>query len=260
MPIARAASAVAFACAALAACSLTDLSGFSGGSGSGEPDGAATPGAPQAAGDASLDAGADALVGTDADAGLVPFLVADPPELENDETIDLTAEGSVDWVQRSSVSTSNRCAACPPLLGDLASVATVHEYDDDTRTFVWKNGKPAVTGSEHGGVYVKGVGSGFLVTALAAPERRVLTLYTDTFYASAVFTATLQGTSLPPAAVACKMIAGAALYAVRFHFAAPEGATLLVAYGETGELPVPDAGDETVGNVAISAATLAPDP
>jgi hypothetical protein len=264
MPIARAASVLALACAALAACSLTDLSGFSGGSGAGGPDGSAAPGAPPAAGDASLDAGADAVVGpgadADADAATVPFLAADPPELENAETIDLTAEGTLDWVQRSTLGEGNRCASCARLLGDIASAATLHDYDDDTRTFVWKNGTPAVTGADHGGVYVKGVGSGFLLSAAAAPERRVLTLYTDTFYTGAAFTASLQGASAPPVVVGCSPTVGAALFAVRFDFAGPKGATLFVAYAETEELPIQDASDGTSGNVAISAATLAPDP
>jgi hypothetical protein len=193
-----------------------------------------------------------------ADASSGPVLVIDPAARNDSATIDLTAAGASDWTERHvGTDLGNRCAPCAHLLDTLrSSAATVFAYSIDTRQFLWSNGAPTASGSMTGGLYTEGVGSAFSTGAATTPARQLLTLHVDTFNAGASITANIDGSGIAPATLTIPAKSGTAPYAIRIHFAAPNGLRLAVTFAETVAVPV----DGDIGNIAVSAVTLAPDP
>jgi hypothetical protein len=54
---------------------------------------------------------------------------------------------------------------------------TVFTYGNDLRRLTWSDGTPTASGSNINGIYIAGIGSGFLLTAPADTIRRTLTVY-----------------------------------------------------------------------------------
>ncbi|MBX3233295.1 MAG: hypothetical protein KIT84_33405 [Labilithrix sp.] len=238
----------------LAGASCHDLSGFTAGGGDAgavEADGGAESGAVPPPIEVP-DAGADAEAGTSTSA-----LSIEPPQRSPSGTIDLTAEGSVDWREHhSDDGATNRCGSCLPAISEIrSSTGGYSDYSDDDRTFVWSNGAPIEAGSMRGGVYVTDVGSKLSLDVASAPEPRALVLHINTYFTGATITARLEGSDLEPVTTTLPTEQGAVKYMVRIRFASAAPGTLVVDYTLSEKTPsAPDF------NIAFSAATLAPAP
>jgi hypothetical protein len=228
------------------------LSGFTGGpvDDAGAPDAPVDSPAPPPA-DASADAPVDA-----ADSAPPDFLAIDTPVSDMNEVVDLSARGTLDWLELHQMGQPNRCATCMQLLQAPTSTAVLDPYTQDDRTWNWSNGAPVAMSSMSGGVYAEGVGTSIVLRTEAAPSKRVLSLWLDTFNTGATIQAAIDGTSLATQSVMLAELPNAPRYAVNVHFAAAAGHTLVVTFTETSAIPL----DGDSGNIAFSAMTLAADP
>ncbi len=227
-----------------------DLSGFSGGA-----DDAGASDAPADA-PASLDGSADAAADADADAAPADTLALEAATEDPNDIVDLSARGTLDWVEIHVPTQPDRCATCMQLLLGPTSGATLQPYIGDTRTWIWTNGTPKAMGTLHGGVYVENVGSSILVTAPTAPTKRLLTAWIDTYNVGAKLQASIDGTALTPQTVTLAELPNAVRYTVKVHFAAAAGHTLALSFLETSAIAL----DGDKGNAAFSAMTLAAEP
>jgi hypothetical protein len=126
-------------------------------------------------------AGSAGVGGDDMDAGAPsPYIssTTDGPNL----TIGLSSEGTLDWAHwgLKMAADYNHKNLTNPLLWTLATVGTrpitLYTGASDS-TFVWSDGIPTASATTRNGVQVAGVGEGFVVTAPATAQPRLLRLY-----------------------------------------------------------------------------------
>jgi hypothetical protein len=162
------------------------------------------------AGDASMDGGAGDLPPGD---GAAPSDLTPPPDLGGQlttligvptgmSTINLASEGSVDWVHWGRVfeTSVDRKAGVTPLISSVTPIGTgeLHQYTDNHITWQWSGGAP--TANEPGsttGIFIYGVGNGFMLSAPASPTLRTLSVYLGSFVSDFKVTAHISdGTAL----------------------------------------------------------------
>jgi hypothetical protein len=187
------------------------------------------------------------------------FLVVDPPVRDDGEQVNLTATGPLDWGQWQNTALS-RCANCGgggggqrigvPSFGPAGT--TLNPYADDDRTFSWTNGTPNATGSTTSGFFVAGIGKFFELRVASNATRAVLTYYIDTSNSGGRLVVSFA--NLPIQQFTTPNLVGGARYRVKVHFADPANRPLIIQWQM-----VLDALGQPYDNVAIIAATLAPD-
>ncbi len=108
-------------------------------------------------------------------------------------TVDLTGEGTLDWLHAgmSSPSDLNHKAGGAPLMM-LTTKGTVGQYGMYQPTYTWNNGTPTASASSKGGIYINGVGNGFTVTLPASATTRTVNVYVTSFNVHATLTAHLS--------------------------------------------------------------------
>jgi hypothetical protein len=121
------------------------------------------------------------------------------------ETIDLTAEGTLDWAhwglntstdfdQKSSV--VSQISNYSPV--GTAATTDYYQYSNNGLGFTWSDGTPDLTAdSSTTGIYVAGVGNGYQVQVPAALTPRVLKMYVGAWQATAHFEASLSDNTAP---------------------------------------------------------------
>jgi hypothetical protein len=111
-------------------------------------------------------------------------------------TVDLTREGTTDWMHAEPGRTE-RSAGAAERIGDLAIAGTAHRATGGFATFVWhgSGGKPARSGS---GLSLERAGDRFSLTVPADTTRRILRVYVGAAAARATFRAALSDGSAPP--------------------------------------------------------------
>jgi hypothetical protein len=172
-------------------------------------------------------------------------------------SVDLTAEGTRDWVHwgLERKGSLNRKLNVLPLISDFDEIGSgqVNQYTDNPVSFSWSDGGPNLTiGGTTTGVYVNELGSGFEITVPADKTLRRLEVYVGLYGARGELEAWLSDYSAPPfinASLESVYNNPTAVYTI--DYSAPTvGKTLTVRY--TSKMLF----DEEWGNVTLQAATL----
>ena len=145
--------------------------------------------------------------------GLLPLeagiLSGDFASVPEGSTVDLTQEGTIDWVHWGlyTESSLNRKAGVPALIGDFIlqdasnGFAYVYQYADNFNGYTWYDGCPKVTVTNTPtGVWVYGIptiGSGFRYEVPADLTERILKVYVGVFAGVGHFEAFLSDGSAP---------------------------------------------------------------
>lgn len=181
-----------------------------------------------------------------------PYLLVDTCEQDPDEIIDLTTQGTTDWVHWGADGDTKNISS--HVLGTLMqSAAGNDEYGDDSRTMSWTDGTNVGTVSNSTDGTYDDLGP-VTLTVQAASEKRILTVFLSTYSTSASF-AISSSTGVSPS---MQPLTGIVFQSVRYrctvHFASPTAATITMTYSLT------DFVDGGGGNLALMGASVAPDP
>jgi hypothetical protein len=200
----------------------------------------------------SGDSGVDAEIEAGADGGLSLSVAQSMPLAQ----VDLEAEGTLGWIHwgvthmdHEHASKGSAPAAIPlfvvPPSNDLTS------FDDNMTTFAWSNGAPPYpSGTDNDGVFLQNTSPAtFGLTIPATLEPRRLVLYAGVYEAVAQLTVTLDGMT---ANVPAFDVQGHGYVRYAIDFSAPAGNDLQITWAMTNAY--------FLGNITLSAATLAPMP
>ena len=108
--------------------------------------------------------------------------------------VDLTTEGTTDWVHWGD-SVLNRKAGVTPQLSGYAGIGggSVKAYNNDPRTVSWTDGNPtASSAANRDGLYIAGIGQGFSFTAPADTTSRTLVVHVGGYDGGGMLTAVLS--------------------------------------------------------------------
>jgi len=155
------------------------------------------------------------FIGSQANAGTLSASVAPTPT-----TIDLTAEGALDWARwgggnyiPDDPAAYNHKAGVTPLIstytlvGPDAATSAEQWNDAGTPLFTWSDGTPTLTGDGlgNGGSYfpntgnsTNGLGDGYQITVPASTTPQILKVFTGCYSALVNFNAALSDNSAPP--------------------------------------------------------------
>ena len=155
------------------------------------------------------------FIGSHANAGTLSALVTPTPK-----TIDLTAEGALDWARwgggnyiADDPAAYNHKASVTPLtstytlVGPDAATSAEQWNDAGSPSFTWSDGTPTLTGDGLGnggsffpntGNSITGVGDGYQITVPASTKPQILKVFTGCYSALANFKAALSDNSAPP--------------------------------------------------------------
>ena len=116
--------------------------------------------------------------------------------------VQLTAEGSLDWVHwgLSAPVDVNRKAGIAPLISEMTVVgdSIVQSFDDNATGYTWTDGDPTPEADNAtAGIYVIGLDSGFEFTVPADANARTLKVYVGAYNAGMRFEAELSDQSAP---------------------------------------------------------------
>ena len=185
--------------------------------------------------------------------GMLSGNLAFPPA-----SVDLTAEGTSDWVHWGLVSPASvdHKAVGAQQISDFTLIgsASAQRLGDSSTGYTWSDGSPtALTNDTHTGVFVHGSTNGFWITAPADTTPRTLKVYVGLYGARAEFRAHLSDFSAPAYADASmSSVFGnyPAVYTLQYA-AASAGQQVIVQF-LTRELF-----DADYGNVTLESVTLA---
>jgi hypothetical protein len=117
-------------------------------------------------------------------------------------TVDLTAEGTVDWAHwfLSPSLDTNRKAGVTNLIGDLTPLVgnVFYRLTNSVTTFTWSDGSPTATSTNTTGCNTFGSGAGYSLTVPAGTTSQTLTVIIGGYNTDARFTATLSDGSASP--------------------------------------------------------------
>lgn len=167
-------------------------------------------------------------------------------------TIDLTAQGSADWVHwgLSTASSVNRKSGVTPQIGTittLGSSARRFQASGNSRsTYNWTDGAPQGSASTKAGIYFRGNGNGFEFTVPADTTSRTLRVHLGGYQARGEIEVTMSDGSVSPYVTTVEDLNGAFDRTLSISYnAASAGQTLTVRYSKL-----------TGSNVTLQAATL----
>jgi hypothetical protein len=115
--------------------------------------------------------------------------------------VDLTREGSVDWVHWGRGSSPDRKFTGNNEIGDFTVVGSARpqRFGRNFDTYVWSDEEPSGKQTRTAtGVFVAGAGNGFTLTAPADTVTRTLRVYVGAYRAQGSFAASLSDGSAPP--------------------------------------------------------------
>jgi len=171
-------------------------------------------------------------------------------------SVDLTAEGAVDWAHWGLVSSTsfNHRAAVAQQISNYTQIGSgaVQRQKASPTSYSWSNGTPtaSVTGTPSG-VFTIGTGAGFRVTVPADTTTRVLNLYVGLWAAQGKLEVTLSdgsAASFVDTSLINQTATSNGLYTLSYR-AASSGQTLTIRW--TAQTTF-----NTYGNITLQAATL----
>jgi hypothetical protein len=119
------------------------------------------------------------------------------------ETINLTAEGTLDWAHwglSTAGDFDHRSGAAVQISNytPVGSASSYNQYGNNGLGFTWSDGTPdAATDNSTTGIWVPGVGNGYEIRVPASATNRVLKIYLGAWQASGHFEASLSDGSAP---------------------------------------------------------------
>ncbi|MCC6209358.1 MAG: sulfatase-like hydrolase/transferase, partial [Gammaproteobacteria bacterium] len=151
--------------------------------------------------------------------------------------MNLTAEGTADWIHwgRTSTSSPDRKAGVTAQISDFAAAggANPSVTTQTASGYTWTDGAPATSiSNSRTGLWVFGVGKGFQFTVPADDSHlRTLKVYLGATAAQGQLTATLSDASAPPYSLTINQVSGRSSRIVTLDFqAASPDQTLTVSY------------------------------
>ncbi len=169
-------------------------------------------------------------------------------------SINLTSEGSADWIHWSGSSNVNRNAAVISQISDFTVIGTeAPQGASADSTYVWSNGTPTSSNTVANGSRVFRQGNGFQITVPADTTPRTLRLYVGAKSARGLLQATLSDASSPDTSVLVDQPNGLGSHVVTLSYqAASADQTLTLSYTvETRYLS-----GATASQINIESATL----
>jgi hypothetical protein len=124
--------------------------------------------------------------------------------LASASTVNLTAEGTIDWAHwgRTSVNDFNHRAGVPQQITNYTTIGTdvvVLQFGDNFTGYSWTNGTPTARATRStSGIYISGEGNGFEVTVPADTTVKILKLYVGAYAATMHLEASLSDNSATP--------------------------------------------------------------
>ncbi len=108
--------------------------------------------------------------------------------------VNLTTEGSADWVHWGDTSLNRKAGVTAQLSSyTLVENGAANSYNNDLRPISWTDGTPTASSSNNlNGVYTAGVGQGFWFTAPADTTSRTLVVHVGGWISSGTLTAHLS--------------------------------------------------------------------
>jgi hypothetical protein len=170
------------------------------------------------------------------------------------QTIDLTAEGVIDWAQWGNGGVSGYEQKLP-LAGQISQysiigLGPVNPYGGNGVHCIWSDGTPDPTGDTFEGLYINAAPNGFELTSEATAAERVFTVYCALYQATMHVEAMMSDNSAPIFVDESFTGTGAPTARYSFRYSSPSpGQHLIVRWW-----------DAAGGNVTINAATLANGP
>lgn len=168
--------------------------------------------------------------------------------------VDLSAEGSVDWVHwgKDSAGSINRKAGSTLQIGALTGVGgSPARYTDakERAGYTWAGGTPTASSTTHGGLYTIGLDQGFELQVPADTTLRTLVVYLGGWKSSGRVTASLSDGSAPDSVQTVEDLTNPYDRRLAFTYrAGSAGQTLLVRYIQVG--------GTGASNVSLQAAAL----
>jgi hypothetical protein len=115
--------------------------------------------------------------------------------------VNLTTEGTVDWIHWGDNAIPNRKAGVTPQLSTFTALGTggnLNSYNNDPRQVSWTDGTPNPTSSNNGsGEYIHNIGQGYSFTAPADSASRILIVHVGGSHSNGTLTAHLSDGSAP---------------------------------------------------------------
>ncbi|MDP9052912.1 MAG: hypothetical protein M3N93_01205, partial [Acidobacteriota bacterium] len=162
-------------------------------------------------------------------------------------SVNLTAEGAVDWLHWGSEGV-NRKANVTPSLGGLGASGTTQSYNSDPRQMSWSDGTPiAVSAQNSGGVQLSGAGQSFTISAPADMSTRTIVIHAGGWNSGGAFRAHISDGSVADFTDTTAVVSGQydRNYTLTYR-AASAGQSLTVSWSMASG----------AGNISISAVAL----
>jgi hypothetical protein len=173
-------------------------------------------------------------------------------------TVDLTAEGSLDWAHwgLTSATSFNRKGGVTQQISNYTKIGsgTVKRFPDNLSGYSWTDGTPTATATNTtAGIFIQGVGKGFQITAPADTADRTVKLHVGVWMAQGRLEVSLSDGSVPSFVdTSVNDNAGASVRVFTISYrAAAAGQQLRIKWTVLQSY-------SSVGNVTLQAATLAP--
>jgi uncharacterized repeat protein (TIGR01451 family) len=173
-------------------------------------------------------------------------------------TVDLTAEGSLDWAHwgLTSATSFNRKGGVTQQISNYTKIGsgTVKRFPDNLSGYSWTDGTPTATATNTtAGIFIQGVGKGFQITAPADTTDRTVKLHVGVWMAQGRLEVSLSDGSVPSFVdTSVNDNAGASVRVFTISYrAAAAGQQLRIKWTVLQSY-------SSVGNVTLQAATLAP--
>ncbi len=188
--------------------------------------------------------------------GMIAGSFATPPS-----TVNLTAEGTVDWSHRGLQSKNdfNHRSTATARISDITLIGagSLTALANNYTAFTWNNGTPVVSANAtRTGVFISGLSNGFTITVPAGRTPKRLRVYAGLYGVRGRFEASLTDHSAAPyldTSLARTFSNGYALYTVDFSSATTNALLRVRWYSDLIY-------DTTYGNVTWTAATLLQQP
>jgi hypothetical protein len=124
---------------------------------------------------------------------LVPTLAGEHDDIP--QTVDLTAEGTIDWAHfgLNAATDVNRKSGGPQSIA-LVVTGAATQWPTYARTFTWTDGAPTASATTTAGIYVRSpLGDGYQLTIPCDGASHTLRVYATNYYSTGRLTAHLDG-------------------------------------------------------------------
>jgi lysophospholipase L1-like esterase len=183
------------------------------------------------------------------------FAAVSGSQVSPPESVNLSAEGSADWVHwgRSTASSIDRKASGGSQISNITVIGSQpkRRFSGARVSYSWNDGTPASSiGATATGLYFRGVGNGYQFTVPADTTARTLRIYVNVWRARGRIEASLSDSSAPTYVAFIENLSDITTRLITLDYsAATSGQTLTFRF-------VAESVASTSGNVTVQSATL----